>query len=84
MVQQDAAQRPGMEAVLSHPLWWSDAQRLEFLCDVSDRCAPRRLLLLLRLGSGRRWRQEQAGAPAGAAQLLPGTVGVWSVLALCR
>jgi hypothetical protein len=37
MVQQDASQRPSMEAVLAHPLWWSEEQRLQFLVDISDR-----------------------------------------------
>jgi len=29
-----------MAAVLGHPFWWSDEQKLQFLVDVSDRSAP--------------------------------------------
>lgn len=40
MVQQEPSQRPSMEAVLAHPLWWSEEQRLQFLVDISDRWGP--------------------------------------------
>lgn len=30
-------QRPSVQAVMAHPLWWSPSRRLSFLIDVSDR-----------------------------------------------
>lgn len=33
----DPAERPTAAEALAHPLWWSDALKLKFLCDVSDR-----------------------------------------------
>jgi hypothetical protein len=37
MLQKSPGARPTMSAVLSHPFWWSDEQKLQFLVDVSDR-----------------------------------------------
>lgn len=33
----DPAQRPPMQSVMVHPLWWPAPQRLAFLIAVSDR-----------------------------------------------
>lgn len=38
MLCKSPAARPTMAAVLGHPFWWSEEQRLQFLVDVSDRC----------------------------------------------
>ena len=37
MLAHDPGARPSARAVLAHPLWWTPAQRLAFLIDVSDR-----------------------------------------------
>jgi len=37
MIARKADVRPTAEAALHHPFFWSDATRLAFLCDVSDR-----------------------------------------------
>jgi hypothetical protein len=37
MLSKSPAARPSMSAVLGHPFWWSEEQRLQFLVDVSDR-----------------------------------------------
>jgi hypothetical protein len=37
MLSKSPAARPSMSAVLGHPFWWSEEQRLAFLVDVSDR-----------------------------------------------
>lgn len=37
MLARQAPGRPVMGGVLGHPFWWSDATRLQFLVDVSDR-----------------------------------------------
>lgn len=37
MLLKEPGARPSMGAVLSHPLWWSAEQRLQFLVDISDR-----------------------------------------------
>ncbi len=37
MLSKDAALRPGMPAVLAHPLWWGPEVQLQFLVDISDR-----------------------------------------------
>ncbi len=37
LIARDADARPSAAEVLSHPFWWSDAKRLTFLVDVSDR-----------------------------------------------
>uniref|UniRef100_A0A383VZQ0 non-specific serine/threonine protein kinase n=1 Tax=Tetradesmus obliquus TaxID=3088 RepID=A0A383VZQ0_TETOB len=37
MLCKSPAARPTMAAVLGHPFWWSEEQRLQFLVDVSDR-----------------------------------------------
>lgn len=34
---QEPAQRPSMQAVLEHPVWWPPERQLSFLCDLSDR-----------------------------------------------
>ena len=34
---RDPKSRPTAAEALAHPLWWSDAKKLAFLCDVSDR-----------------------------------------------
>jgi serine/threonine protein kinase len=39
MLSKNPAARPTMGGVLSHPFWWGIEQRLQFLVDVSDRCA---------------------------------------------
>ncbi len=39
MLEKAAGARPSMQAVLSHPVWWSNDQRLQFLVDASDRWA---------------------------------------------
>ena len=54
LIARDADARPSAAEVLSHPFWWSDAKKLAFLVDVSDRVemedrevGGRRLLSLL-------------------------------------
>ena len=37
MLAPDPAERPSAAMVLSHPLFWSDQERLDFLVDLSDR-----------------------------------------------
>ena len=37
LTKPDPADRPTAAEALAHPLWWSDAAKLKFLCDVSDR-----------------------------------------------
>jgi serine/threonine-protein kinase/endoribonuclease IRE1 len=37
MLAKAPESRPGMAAVLRHPLWWGVEQKLGFLVDVSDR-----------------------------------------------
>lgn len=37
MLSKSPSARPSMSAVLGHPFWWTDEQRLQFLVDVSDR-----------------------------------------------
>jgi serine/threonine-protein kinase/endoribonuclease IRE1 len=37
LIRRDPAERPTAAEALAHPLWWSDAVKLKFLCDVSDR-----------------------------------------------
>jgi len=37
MIHSDPMNRPSIEMCLKHPFFWSDATRLSFLCDVSDR-----------------------------------------------
>lgn len=37
MLQRDPDQRPCVEAILAHPLWWSAARKLAFFVAVSDR-----------------------------------------------
>lgn len=41
MLSKAPAGRPAMAGVLAHPFWWGVEQRLQFLVDVSDRCAGR-------------------------------------------
>lgn len=38
MLLKGPPDRPAMQAVQLHPLWWSSEQRLQFLVDISDRC----------------------------------------------
>ena len=37
LIARDADARPSSAEVLLHPFWWSDAKKLTFLSDVSDR-----------------------------------------------
>jgi serine/threonine-protein kinase/endoribonuclease IRE1 len=37
MLGKSPRSRPSMLAVLGHPMWWTNEQRLQFLVDVSDR-----------------------------------------------
>ena len=37
MIAHDPEQRPCCEEVLSHPFFWSDEEKLDFICFVSDR-----------------------------------------------
>ena len=37
MIDRDAKARPTAEEVCNHPYFWSQSQRLKFLCDLSDR-----------------------------------------------
>lgn len=43
MLHKGPPNRPAMQAVQRHPLWWSTDQRLQFLLDISDRCVPGRV-----------------------------------------
>lgn len=36
MLQKDPRSRPTMAQVLGHPFFWTAAQKLDFLCDISD------------------------------------------------
>lgn len=55
MLSKSPGQRPNMPAVLGHPFWWSEEQRLQFLVDVSDRWVSR-------LAAADYWVGEQAGS----------------------
>ena len=37
MLQTQPRDRPGINAVMAHPFWWSPARRMAFLIDLSDR-----------------------------------------------
>ena len=37
MLQPQPQDRPGIDAIMAHPFWWTAARRLGFLIDLSDR-----------------------------------------------